>query len=69
METPGEENGAVRLIVVRKPALIERHTGIVSRGWRISHLKRRPTGGSAADQGVRPTKQRCTLPNRGTRLP
>ena len=47
----------VSLIVVGKPASVERHTEIVRRKLRKSHQKSRPTRGSAADRGVRPTQQ------------
>ena len=36
VEAPSDENGPIRLVIVRKPATIERHTGIVRRGRRIS---------------------------------
>ena len=57
METPGEEDGLVRLIIVRKSSPIEGYTRIVRRERRFSHPWKRPTRGSAADEGVRPTQQ------------
>jgi len=57
VETPREENGPFRLINMRKSSPVERHTGIVDKMAKLS-LKSRPTGASAADQGVRPTSTR-----------
>ena len=47
MEMPGKEDGLVRRIIVRKSSLIEGDARIP---------KERPTGGSVADEGVRPTR-------------
>jgi len=60
METPGEEDGLVRLIIARKSSPIEGYTRTVrpdsSARTSIFSPKQRPTRGSAADEGVRPTQ-------------
>ena len=55
VETPSEENGLLRLVDVRKSSPVERHPRGVPRHGRIL-TDDQPAGGSAADQGFRPTK-------------
>src|ERR1017187_10639751 len=45
MQAPSEEDGPVRLIIVRKTAPVESHTRIVRREWRISHQRASRPGG------------------------
>jgi hypothetical protein len=80
-EAPGEENGLVSLIVVGKPASVERHTEIVRRKLRESHQNSRGRpGGRPRTRGSAPPSNRiritstsrtrrggCVLP--GTDLP
>jgi hypothetical protein len=62
MEAPGEENGLVNLIVVGKPASVERHTEIVRRKLRESHQKSRGRpGGRPRTRGSAPPSNRIRI--------
>src|ERR1039457_1871146 len=50
-QAPGEEDGPVSLIIVRKPALVESHTRMVRREWRISHQRAGRPGGRTRTWG------------------
>jgi hypothetical protein len=50
METPGEEDGLVRLIIVRKSSPIEGRTGTVRRERRFSHPRKGRPGGRRAQR-------------------
>jgi len=55
IESPSEKNRLFRGVDVRKPTPVKHPTRIVPSRCGISK-QRKPTWGSAADQGVRPTK-------------
>jgi hypothetical protein len=62
MEAPGEENGLVNLIVVGKPASVERHREIVRRKLRKSHQKSRGRpGGRPRTRGSAPPSNRIRI--------
>src|ERR1035441_1318283 len=54
VEAPREENGLFRLIDVRKPPAVERHTRMVRQERRNSHPKKRPAGGVGRGRGGPP---------------
>ena len=57
VQAPGHKGWLPGLVDVRKMPAVEGHVR-KSAGWRENLKEKEPTGGSAADQGVRPTKRR-----------